>query len=132
VSERRLKALVLMAGFSEFSTSARTEIPAALLEKAEPFLKAVAPLDADRVLPYAAPAAILFQFAEFDQYISRDDARKSIQAASEPKTVKWYLCGHEFSDVRALPDRGEFLKREIGTAPLRPVILKDLGWDRKQ
>lgn len=132
VSERRLRALVLMAGFSEFSASARTEIPAAQLEKAEPFLKAVAPLDADRLLPYTAPAAILFQFADFDQYISRDDARKSIQAASDPKTAKWYLCGHEFSDVRALPDRGEFLHKVIGTAPLRPIILKDLGWDKKR
>jgi dienelactone hydrolase len=132
VSERRLKALVLMAGFSEFSASARKEIPAVVLEKAEPFLKAVAPLDADRLLPYAAPAAILFQFADFDQYISRDDAEKSIQAASDPKTVKWYLCGHEFSDVRALPDRGEFLHKVIGTAPLRPIILEDLGSDKKR
>lgn len=132
ISERRFRALVLMAGFSEFSASARTEIPAAQLEKAEPFLKAVAPLDADRLLPFVAPAAILFQFADFDQYISRDDARKSIQAASDPKTVKWYLCGHEFADVRALPDRGEFLHKVIGTAPLRPIMLKDLGWDKSR
>jgi dienelactone hydrolase len=96
VSERRLKALVLMAGFSEFSASARKEIPAAALEKAETFLKAVAPLDADRLLPYAAPAAILFQFADFDQYISRDDAEKCIQAASDPKTFKWYLWARVF------------------------------------
>ena len=132
VSERRLRALVLMAGFSEFSASTRTEIPAAQLEKAEPFLKAVAPLDADRLLPNAAPAAILFQFADFDQYVSRDDARKSIQAASDPKIVKWYSCGHELSDVRALPDRGEFLHKVIGTAPLRPIILNDLGWDKRR
>jgi hypothetical protein len=41
--------------------------------------------------------------------------------------VKWYRCGHEFADVRALPDRGEFLHRQIGTAILRPLILKELG-----
>jgi dienelactone hydrolase len=126
VSERRIKAFILMAGFSEFSVSTRAEIPPAQLEKAEPFLKAAAPLDADRLLPHAAPAAILFQFAQFDQYISHEDAQKSVQAASEPKQVKWYEGGHEFGDIRALPDRAEFLHQQIGIASLRPIIRKEL------
>ncbi|HWZ44220.1 MAG TPA: hypothetical protein VNW97_12140 [Candidatus Saccharimonadales bacterium] len=119
VSERRFKALILMAGFSQFSVSTRAEIPPAQLEKAEPFLKAAAPLDADRLLPHAAPAALFFQFAEFDQYITHEDAQRSIDAASEPKTVKWYEGGHEFGDPRALPDRAEFLRQQIGIGPAR-------------
>ena len=70
-----------MAGFSQFSVSARAEIPPERLEKAEPFLKAVAPLDADRLLPHTAPA-ILFQFADFDQFITHDEAQRSVQPAS--------------------------------------------------
>jgi dienelactone hydrolase len=127
VSERRFKALILMAGFSQFSVSTRAEIPPAQLEKAEPFLKAVAPLDAERLLPHAAPAALLFQFAEFDQYITHEDAQRSVQAASEPKTVKWYEGGHEFGDPRALPDRAEFLHRWIGIAAPPTTVGKKLG-----
>lgn len=128
VSERRFKAFVLMAGFSEYSVSAKQfDIPPSQLEKAQPFLKAVAPLDNDKLLPHAAPAALLFQFAWFDPYISHEDAQRSAQAASQPKEVKWYEGGHDFADPRALPDRADFLHREIGIAPLRPLIQKEIG-----
>ena len=128
VSERRLKAMVLMAGFSEYSVSAKEfDIPPSQLEKAQPFLKAVAPLDNDRLLPHAAPAALLLQFAWFDPYISHQDAQRSAQAGSQPKEVKWYEGGHDFSDPRALPDRADFLHREIGIAPLRPILRKELS-----
>lgn len=128
VSERRFKALVLMAGFSEYSVSAKEfEIPPSQLEKAQPFLKAVAPLDNDKLLPHAAPAALLLQFAWFDPYISHQDAERSAQAASQPREVKWYEGGHDFADPRALPDRADFLQREIGIAPVRPILLKELA-----
>ncbi len=132
VSERRFKALVLMAGFSEYSVAAKEfDIPPSQLEKAQPFLKAITPLDADRLLPHAAPAAVFLQFAQFDQYISHEDAQRSAQAASEPKTVKWYEGGHEFADPRALPDRAEFLRKQIEIAPLRPILKRELGWGAK-
>lgn len=119
LADRRIKAIVLMAGFSEFTTSTRPQIPPAQLEKAEPFLKAAAPLDADRLLPHLPPTAVLLQFAEFDQYIPHEDAQRSIQAVRDPKIVKWYEGAHEFGDPRALPDRAEFLHQQIGIAPLR-------------
>ncbi|HEY2497352.1 MAG TPA: hypothetical protein VGK24_09810 [Candidatus Angelobacter sp.] len=132
VTERRFKAIILMAGFSEYSVSAKEfDIPPSQLEKAQPFLKAIAPLDADKLLPHAAPAALLLQFAWFDPYISHEDAQRSAHAASEPKTVKWYEGGHDFADPRAMPDRAEFLRQHIGIAPLRPILLKDLGWNGK-
>ena len=128
VSERRFKAMVLMAGFSEYSVSAKEfDIPPSQLEKAQPFLKAVAPLDNDNLLPHAAPAALLLQFAWFDPYISHQDAQRSTQAASRPKQVKWYEGGHDFADPPALPDRADFLQREIGIAPLRPILRKEIG-----
>lgn len=128
VSERRFKAMVLMAGFSEYSVSAKEfDIPPSQLEKAQPFLKAVAPLDNDKLLPHAAPAALLLQFAWFDPYISHQDAQRSAQAGSQPKEVKWYEGGHDFSDPQALPDRADFLHREIGIAPLRPILRKELS-----
>jgi dienelactone hydrolase len=133
VSERRFKALVLMAGFSQYSVSAKEfEIPPSQLEKAQPFLAAVAPLDNDKLLPHAAPAALLFQFAWFDPYITHEDAQRSAQSASEPKTVKWYEGGHDFADPRALPDRAEFLHQQIGIAPLRPILQNELGWSGKK
>lgn len=131
VSERRFKALVLMAGFSEFSVSAKEfDIPPSQLEKAQPFLKAIAPFDADRLLPHAAPAAVLLQFARSDEFISHEDALRSSNATSEPKVVKWYEGGHDFADPRALPDRAEFLRQHIGIAPLRPILMKELGWNK--
>ena len=127
-SERRFKALVLMAGFSEYSVSAKEfDIPPSQLEKAQPFLKAIAPLDNDKLLPHAAPAALLLQFAWFDPYISHQDAERSAQAASQPKEVKWYEGGHDFADPRALPDRADFLQREIRIAAVRPILLKELA-----
>jgi len=131
VSERRFKALVLMAGFSEYSVAAQKfDIPSSQMEKAQPFLKAIAPFDADRLLPQAAPAAILLQFAQFDEYISHEDAQRSINATSNPKVVKWYEGGHDLGDPRALPDRAEFLRRQIGIAALRPILMKELGWTK--
>lgn len=131
VSERRFKALILMAGFSEYSVSAKEfDIPPSQLEKAQPFLKAIAPFDADRLLPHAAPAAVLLQFAQFDEYISHEDAMRSINATSKPKVVKWYEGGHDFADPRALPDRAEFLRQHIDIAPLRPILMKELGWKK--
>lgn len=131
VSERRFKALVLMAGFSEYSVSAKEDIPPSQLEKAQPFLAAIAPLDNDKLLPHAAPAAVLLQFAWFDPFITHEDAQRSAQSASEPKTVKWYEGGHDFADPRALPDRADFLRQHIGIAPLRPILQKELGWKEK-
>ncbi|PYX82140.1 MAG: hypothetical protein DMG70_16210 [Acidobacteria bacterium] len=113
-----------MAGFSQFSVSARAEIPPERLEKAEPFLKAVAPLDADRLLPHTAPA-ILFQFADFDQFITHDEAQRSVQPASR----RWSsgMKARTNSQIRALPDRADVLHQQIVIGALRPIILKKLG-----
>jgi fermentation-respiration switch protein FrsA (DUF1100 family) len=65
----------------------------------------------------AAPAKILFQFAHRDEYISYFDAALFVQAASEPKEVKWYNTGH-FFDEQAQEDREAWLVGTL-TSPTR-------------
>lgn len=73
----------------------------------------VAPLDADRFVAHAAPAALLFQNALYDQYVPRSDALEFQRLGSRPKLVRWYATRH-FLDARAERDRQRWLARELG------------------
>ena len=56
-------------------------------------------IDAEQFIGHAAPAALLLQFARYDRFITGEQAQRYIAAASNPKTVHWYDCGHEFNDA---------------------------------
>lgn len=60
----------------------------------------------------AAPAKLLFQFAQQDEYITPLDAEAYLQAASEPKEVKWYDTDHYFNE-QARKDRVEWVVRAV-------------------
>jgi dienelactone hydrolase len=103
--EPRVRAAVLMAGTGALSRlwlSGRNEEAARSLED----------LDGVRCLPRVS-AALLFQFAERDEFIARADADAQIAAAREPKQVLHYECGHEL-DARALQDRARWLGAQLG------------------
>ncbi len=60
-----------------------------------------------------ASAPLLFQFCTKDRFISREFAERLIQAAPEPKTVKWYDGDHEASFSTGQKDRLEWLRAQL-------------------
>jgi dienelactone hydrolase len=92
--EKRLKAYVLMGGYGKDSS-----IP----EQLSPYL----------YVGHAAPAALLFQFALNDEFISITAANEYFQAASEPKTILWYDTTHAFN-AQAQFDRINWLASQLG------------------
>ncbi len=119
--EKRVKAYVLMAGgpsFSDFVQSSDYHTAVKLRtsftkEDLETYLKLIAPLDAVHYISYASPSALFFQFGLFDKIISKENAMRFQQAASEPKLVKWYNSGHKLNEKARL-DRERWLCTQFG------------------
>lgn len=80
-------------------------------EKLDSYLKITGIIDGIKYVPYAAPTPLLFQFARFERYFDEPAMLKYFEAASEPKTIKWYDTGHEVNDWQALIDRAEWLNK---------------------
>ncbi len=97
--ETRLKAYVLMAGYAQISENDTPQVPE---------------LDAIRYLAYAAPAAYLFQFAEDDAFIDRDEAQLYFDTANEPKTMLWYDTDHFTLQHVSQADRLRWLGTQLG------------------
>jgi dienelactone hydrolase len=133
--EPRLRALVLMGGLPSLAEAMREDArdkhrPPEEVRKLE---ACVAPLEAIESIHHvhdAAPAALFFQFARVDRYISPAAARRYFEAASEPKSQAWYEGGHEFSDPAALGDRLRWLEKRLALAPVRPILTAWMGLDR--
>jgi fermentation-respiration switch protein FrsA (DUF1100 family) len=73
------------------------------------------PIDAAHCVGQAASAKLLLQFARRDAFISPWDAEIYIQAASDPKEVKWYDNDHFFEKhtPRARKERMDWLLRAL-------------------
>jgi dienelactone hydrolase len=133
--EKRIKAYVLMAGDPSWTDSLRsgTDPSSEQLRKSftkeqlDKYVLVTAPLDAIHYITQAKPSALFFQFSRYDVEIPESASTRYYQAASQPKLFKWYDVGHELDNVEALLDRAEWLRQEIGIAPLAPVIGKKLG-----
>ena len=99
--EPRIRAFVLMAGHAQVSVA---DGPAS-----------IAYLDAVNYIGQASPAAVYFQFAEEDLFISHEAAELFYQTASEPKYITWYPTGHDFNpDARH--DRIAWLVEQLSGA----------------
>ena len=111
VGERRFRALVLMGGFASIGDSILHP------KTGSPGDKQVAEIysamDAERFIGQAAPAALFLQFARYDRFITEEQANRYAKAASTPKLVRWYECGHEFNDAQSTADRENWLARQL-------------------
>ena len=101
--ERRIKAYVLMAGWARPSLYMETDAPTPRL-------------DPIHYIGHAAPAALFFQFARADEYITERAALEYFTAASEPKLMEWYDGGHELNEPARL-DRAAWLATQLGLEP---------------
>ncbi len=116
--DTRIKTFILISGYGQVSEMQMTsEHPVAMLirgflppERFEYFISSLKKLDAIHYVKNASPASIFFQFAENDEYISRDQAASLYSTASTPKKISWYDTNHLFSNGEdALYDRIEWL-----------------------
>jgi dienelactone hydrolase len=68
---------------------------------------------------HAAPAAVLFQNGTQDTTVTPEWAKALHQAASEPKTIKWYEAGHFIQDeIAPRLDRAEWFHEHLGIRAL--------------
>lgn len=96
-------------------------------EKFEALMERIRPYDAGPYIAHAAPAALLFQSARFDEGVPEKDAQDFFDRASQPKEMKWYDTGHEANDISVVVDRARFLGKTLALLSLETVIRKKLG-----
>ena len=117
--EKRIKAAVLVVGdgglVSHFTgpEDRNSFIGTLTCARRVRWLRALAPIEPIRFVGLAAPTPLLLQSGETDQLVPPDDARELHNAASEPKTVKWYKAGHALNG-QAVRDRLLWLRDQIG------------------
>jgi cephalosporin-C deacetylase-like acetyl esterase len=121
--EKRIKAYVLMAGFSSVSNWHKSsEHPLADLirnklsrEQFNKFISELEPLDAVHYIKKAAPASLFFQFSRNDEFISKDQANTFYAVASSPKEVAWYETDHLFKECNtAYKERMQWIMGQLG------------------
>jgi dienelactone hydrolase len=113
--DKRVKAYIFMAPIGSFSYWSL----AYWLRKSDDTFKdayrqALKTVDPISQIPHAAPARILFQFANRDEHIPKSEAEAFFNAASQPKQIKWYDSKHDLNVDAARVDRREWLTQQLG------------------
>jgi predicted esterase len=112
--EKRVKTYVLIAGLGTF---ADWSLEYWLKTKPDDFKKSYVQsmqgLDPISSINRATPAALLFQFANLDTFIKREEALAFYRAASSPKQIKWYQTTHEMDLEAARNDRRDWLTEKL-------------------
>ncbi len=101
--EKRFKVFVLMAGFPAVSGKRPFPYNGANLER----------LDAVHYIAHASPSSLLFQFADNDAYVTKEEAVQFYEISSKPKLIKWYPTDHVFNEKESQQDRMEWIKKEL-------------------
>jgi cephalosporin-C deacetylase-like acetyl esterase len=123
--EKRIKAYVIMAGAPSLTEFLRTSTVPGIIEvrnsltkpQQENYFTTLATVDPINYVPHVAPSALFFQFGKRDTYPTELGAARYLQAASQPKFVKWYETGHALND-EARHDRALWLQKQIGLGKL--------------
>jgi dienelactone hydrolase len=111
--DKRVKAYVLVAGMGSFSDWSLKYWKGPSKNGADVYKQAVKDVDPIGYVRHAAPATLLFQFANNDKYISKEVANHFYAAASNPKAVKWYDATHDLNIEEARRDRSDWLTRQL-------------------
>lgn len=132
--DHRVKAAALVGGVPDLAcvyldnddpdiVGLRAAVPE---EDLKQYLQVTARINAIHYVPHAAPTPLLFQFARHERYFDETAMKRYAEAASKPKSVKWYDTGHDLNDVQALLDRAEFLRDKIGIKPIARILERKL------
>lgn len=111
--DKRVKTYVLIAGMGNFSDWSLKYWAGPSKKGADVYKQALKDVDPIGYVSHAAPASLLFQFANNDKYISKEVADEFYAAASKPKEVKWYDATHDLNIEAARNDRREWLTRHL-------------------
>ncbi len=107
----RPKAFVFIAGTTAFSDwfllGRKLDADARRAVQQE-----LAPLDPLRHIGKVGATAVLLQFARKDEYVTAEAAQALVAAAREPKTAKFYDCGHEMNG-QAMEDRTAWIAETL-------------------
>jgi dienelactone hydrolase len=115
--DKRVKAYVLMAPIGTFSDWSLVYWLDKIPEKdKEAYRHTLAAVDPIHYVSRAKPCPILLQFANTDKYISKTAANAFVNAASEPKQVKWYDATHDLNVEAARNDRDKWLTQQLRLA----------------
>jgi cephalosporin-C deacetylase-like acetyl esterase len=120
--EKRIKAYVLMAGSAgqvEFWREPNNPEAEALKQRLTPerfelYVKSLEPVEQINYISHAAPAALFFQCAKDDEIIPPESAQRLYDAASKPKTIKWYKAPHRLN-AQASTDRINWVIEQVGS-----------------
>ncbi|MGH9967745.1 MAG: alpha/beta hydrolase family protein [Pyrinomonadaceae bacterium] len=112
--DKRVKTYVLIAGMGNFGDWSLKYWPATAAQGADAYRQVMKEVDPIRYIALAAPAKLLFQFANNDVYISKSVADEFLGAASQPKEVRWYDSEHDLDIEAARVDRREWLTKRLG------------------
>lgn len=98
--ETRIKAYVLIAGFPSYAEYANRK-------DLEQFAGVL-------YVGHSSPAALMFQFADEDAFVSREAGERYFNAGGEPKIMRWYdHTTHKFKNEKAQLDRLEWLRKKL-------------------
>jgi dienelactone hydrolase len=115
--EKRLKAVVVDSGRAYNSRFFRSQCAYRLKKKRlAAYAQNLKFTDGVNYVPYASPAALLFQNGSRDPFTPRAEALALQKAGSSPKTVKWYSASHDLNDA-AFADRTAWLATQLGFQP---------------
>ncbi len=112
--DKRVTAYILIAGIGSFSNWSLDywlkDIPG---PDKEAYRQALNPIDPITQIARAAPADLLFQFANSDEHITKEAAIAFSGAATSPKQIKWYDGKHELNVEAARNDRRAWLTQKL-------------------
>jgi uncharacterized protein len=111
--EKRIRALVLMAGSGRFVDTVDPDLPEMEGIALEHYAQAMAPIDPVYYVGHAAPAPLFFQLGERDGFFPREKQAAFAEAGSEPKTVRWYDADHSLN-TQAREERHAWLRGQLG------------------
>ena len=133
-ADHRFRAAVFEVGLPGMSVHLRTaqvsfasEFRKRLGAQLDSALTQIEPLDAIHFVGRLAPAALLFQSAHLDPGVTDKQAQAFFDAASGPKTLRWYDTAHEVIDIAAISDRARFLALHLNLKRIEPILKAKIG-----
>ena len=126
-TDKRFRAFVFMA--NPISSEAMLKTPqfeAYRLqvgpERVDAYLAKYAWADAGKYIAHAAPAALFFQYASTEDFLTPELAKATEALASQPKQIKIYDAPHALN-AEARRDRVAFLAEQLKFKPPSPEVI---------
>lgn len=111
--EKRIRSLVIMSGSARLTYFLRRMADSMASDQLEAYLEMMAVIDPVGHIGQASPSDLLLQNGLQDEFVPPAEVEALYDAASEPKTIRWYEAGHAL-DAQAASDRMAWLGARLG------------------